>query len=240
MALLDVRIPPWSIDLVYGNTGSGKSYFVGWLIEQAYDQGRRFIIMDTKTRNHLGLVTLPGVRLLKIKSGKRYNWKKLIEFDQVLIVPTRGLLRKIGVKGLVDNYYRPLLDEINRRDYMRIVVLEEAHHYNYSARTPGEEIEFTFREGRDTDKKIYPIAVTQSIADFPKLLFRQAQRHFIFKHYIPNDIIYLNRMIPGFSELNDKLRAHDLIEFNPKAENPEERYRIIKREFVIRRTKHYG
>jgi len=238
VALLDVRIPPWSIDLDYGNTGSGKSYFAGWLIEQAYEQGRRFIILDTKVKNHLGLVTLPGVRLLKIKAGKRYNWRKLVDFDQVLVIPTTGLLRRIGVRGLVENYYRPLLDEVNRHDKDRIILLEEAHHYNYSSRTAGEEIEFLFREGRD--KRLYPIAVTQSIADFPKLLFRQAQRHFIFKHYIPNDIIYLNRMIPGFSELNDKLRAHDLIEFNPKAENPEERYRIIRREFVIRRTKHYG
>ena len=238
MAILDVRIPPWSIDLIYANPGSGKSYFAGWLIEQAYDQGRRFIILDTKVKNHLGLVALPKVRLLKIKLGKSYNWRKLIDFDQILVIPTIGLIRKIGVRGLVTQYYRPLLDELNRRDKDRIILLEEAHHYNYSSRTPGEEIEFLFREGRE--KRLYAIAVTQSISDFPKLLFRQAQRHFIFKHYIPNDIIYLNRMIPGFSELNDKLRAHDLIEFNPKAENPDERYRIIKREFVIRRTRHYG
>ncbi|WP_367884406.1 helicase HerA domain-containing protein [Thermococcus sp. JCM 11816] len=90
MAILDVDIPPWSIDLIYGNTGSGKSFFAGWLIEQAYERGRRFIVLDTKVKNHIGLVTLPGVKLLKVKVGARYNWKKLIDFDQVLVVPTRG------------------------------------------------------------------------------------------------------------------------------------------------------
>ncbi|WP_367884407.1 hypothetical protein [Thermococcus sp. JCM 11816] len=136
--------------------------------------------------------------------------------------------------GLVEQYYKPLLDELFRRDRDRIIVVEEAHRYNPSSRRPGgKELEQLFREGRDG--RLYTVAITQSIADFPKLLFRQAQRHFIFQHYVPNDIIYLNRMIPGFSELNDQLRKHDLVEFVPP-----DKVRVIKRELVIRRTRHYG
>lgn len=233
MALLDVEIPSWSIDLIYGNTKSGKSYFAGWMIEQAYLQNRRFIVLDTKVKNHLGLVQLKGVKLLKIKAGKGYNWKRLLDFEQVLIIPTRGTIQKIGVDGLVEEYYKPLLDEIFRRDKDRIIVVEEAHRYNPSSRTPGKELEQLFREGRDG--KLYTIAITQSIADFPKLLFRQAQRHYVFLHYIPNDKIYLSRMIPGFEELNGQLRKHDLIEYIPP-----DKTRILRRELVIRMTPHMG
>lgn len=232
--MVEVEIPAWSIDLIYGNTGSGKSYFAGWLIEKAYEKGRRFIILDTKVKNHVGLVALKGVKLLKIKPGVRYDFSKVVDYDQLLVIPTKGLINKLGVEGLVENYYKPILDILFRKDKNRIIVVEEAHRYNTSSRTAGKELEQLFREGRDA--KLYTIAVTQSIADFPKLLFRQAQRHFIFKHYIPNDLFYLNKMIPNFEELNSQLRQHDVLEFNPKAMS----YRIIQRELVIRRTKHYG
>lgn len=232
--MVEVEIPAWSIDLIYGNTGSGKSYFAGWLIEKAYEKKRRFIILDTKVKNHVGLVALKGVKLLKIKPGVRYDFSKVVDYDQLLVIPTKGLINKLGVEGLVENYYKPILDILFRKDKNRIIVVEEAHRYNTSSRTAGKELEQLFREGRDA--KLYTIAVTQSIADFPKLLFRQAQRHFIFKHYIPNDLFYLNKMIPNFEELNSKLRQHDVLEFNPKAMS----YRIIQRELVIRRTKHYG
>jgi len=42
-------------------------------------------------------------------------------------------------------------------------------------------------------------------------------------------------MIPNFSELNAQLRPHDLIEFIPPNKT-----RIIKRELVVRRTRHFG
>jgi len=232
--MVEVEIPAWSIDLIYGNTGSGKSYFAGWLIEKAYEKGRRFIILDTKVKNHIGLVALKGVKLLKIKPGVRYDFSKVVDYDQLLIIPTKGLIGKIGVEGLVEDYYKPILDTLFRKDKNRIIVVEEAHRYNPSSRTPGKELEQLFREGRDA--KLYTVAITQSIADFPKLLFRQAQRHFIFKHYIPNDLFYLNKMIPNFEELNSQLRQHDVLEFNPKRMS----YRIIQHELLIRQTKHYG
>ncbi|GAB6102377.1 DUF87 domain-containing protein [Thermococcus atlanticus] len=233
MGILDVDLPPWSIDLIYGNTGSGKSYFAGWLVEQAWEKGRRFIVLDTKVKNHLGLVALRGVKLLKIKPGARYDFSRVVRIDQLVVVPTRGTISRLGVKGLVDRYYKPILDELFRRDKDRIIIVEEAHRYNPSSRTPGEELEQLFREGRDA--RIYTVAITQSIADFPKLLFRQAQRHFIFQHYVPNDIFYLKKMIPGFEEMNARLRRHDLVEFIPPDES-----RIIKRELVLRMTRHYG
>jgi len=232
--MVEVEIPAWSIDLIYGNTGSGKSYFAGWLIEKAYEKGRRFIILDTKVKNHVGLVALKGVKLLKIKQGARYDFSKIIDYDQILVIPTKGLIGRIGVEGLIEDYYKPILNTLFRKDKNRIIVVEEAHRYNPSSRTAGKELEQLFREGRDA--KLYTIAVTQSIADFPKLLFRQAQRHFLFKHYIPNDIHYLSRMIPDFEDLNAKLRQHDILEFNPKRMT----HRIIPHEFIIRQTKHYG
>jgi len=233
VGILDIDIPAWSIDLIYGNTGSGKSHFAGWLVEQAWQKGRRFIVLDTKVKNHLGLVALRGVKLLKIKPGVRYDFSRVAKIDQLVVVPTRGTISRLGVKGLVDRYYKPLLDELFRRDRDRIIVVEEAHRYNPSSRTPGEELEQLFREGRDS--RIYTVAITQSIADFPKLLFRQAQRHFIFQHYVPNDIFYLKKMVPGFEEMNARLRRHDLVEFIPPDES-----RIIKRELVVRMTRHYG
>lgn len=234
MGLVEVEIPAWSIDLIYGNTGSGKSYFAGWLIEQAYEQNRRFVILDTKVKNHVGLVALKGVKLLKIKPRVYYNFSKIINYDQILVIPTKGLISRIGVEGLINDYYKEILNVLFKKDKNRIIVVEEAHRYNPSSRTPGKELEQLFREGRDS--KLYTIAITQSIADFPKLLFRQAQRHFIFKHYIPNDLFYLNKMIPNFEELNKELRQHDVLEFDPKRMS----YRIIKRELILRQTKHYG
>jgi hypothetical protein len=33
--------------------GGGKSYFVGWMAEKLYEARKRFIILDTKTKNHI-------------------------------------------------------------------------------------------------------------------------------------------------------------------------------------------
>lgn len=81
--------------LVAGITGSGKSYFVGWLAEQLYQQDKRWIILDTDTRNHVGLIALRKAKLLKIRPGFSYDFWRLAEIDNpVIVLPTESYLRK--------------------------------------------------------------------------------------------------------------------------------------------------
>ncbi|HID09640.1 TPA: ATP-binding protein [Candidatus Micrarchaeota archaeon] len=220
----------WSIDMFTGNTGSGKSYTIGKAIEDAYDLGLRFTILDTKTKNHIGLAVLKGVKIIKIKPNYRYNLKRFLQYDQLIVIPSL----KMPTERLIEEIYKPLLMYYFDYDSNRILVIEEAHRYNPSSRRAGKELDILHREGRG--KNLYLIESTQRIATYPKDLFQQIQRVYLFRHWMPNDKLYLRQLIPNFDELNDSLRPHDFIEFNTQTGE----YRLIRREYIIRRTKHYG
>ncbi len=215
--------------MVAAPTGGGKSYFVGWMAEKLYEQGRRFIILDTKTRNHIGLVALKKLKLLKIKPNTAYDYWKLINYDQVLCIPTE----RTKTKELI-NHYRAILDTIFAAKKPVTVFVEEAHNYNPNPHVPDELLELIAREGRSS--RINLVFITQRIQDFPKLLWSQCKLTYLFKFMIPQDVKYIARMIPDFEEINRELQKHDCLEYDHESNE----IRIIRAPEVIRKTKHYG
>ncbi|MBO8182038.1 MAG: ATP-binding protein [Archaeoglobus sp.] len=215
--------------MVAAPTGGGKSYFVGWMAEKLYQAGRRFIILDTKTRNHIGLVALKKLKLLKIKPNTAYDYWKLINYDQVLCIPTE----RTKTKELI-NHYRAILDTIFAAKKPVTVFVEEAHNYNPNPHVPDELLELIAREGRSS--RINLVFITQRIQDFPKLLWSQCKLTYLFKFMIPQDVKYIARMIPDFEEINRELQKHDCLEYDHESN----KIRIIRASEVIRKTKHYG
>lgn len=215
--------------LIAAPTGAGKSYFLGWLVEKLYAAGKPFVILDTKTRNHFGLVALKEVKLLKVKSGARYNWSKLLEYPYVLCIPTM----RTKTSDLIEQYAE-LVDTIYTAGNERVVILEEAHLYNKNAYAPSPILELVAREGRG--RKISLWLVTQRIQDFPKLLWSQCYYTYLLKFLIPQDIRYAEALIPNFSEINREMDRFDVLEYNHRSGE----YRIIPGSNVNRVTKHYG
>ncbi|WP_202320197.1 type IV secretory system conjugative DNA transfer family protein [Archaeoglobus neptunius] len=215
--------------MVAAPTGGGKSYFVGWMAEKLYQAGRRFIILDTKTRNHIGLVALKKLKLLKIKPNTQYDYWKLINYDQVLCIPTE----RTKTKELI-NHYRAILDTVFAAKKPITVFVEEAHNYNPNPHVPDELLELIAREGRSS--RINLVFITQRIQDFPKLLWSQCKLTYLFKFMIPQDVKYIARMIPNFEEINRELQKHDCLEYDHESNE----VRIIRASEIIRRTRHYG
>jgi len=215
--------------LVSAPTGAGKSYFVGWMAEKLYEKKRRFIILDTKTKNHIGLVALKKLKLLKIKPNTEYNYWKLANYDHVLCIPTQ----RTTTKGLI-SHYRMILDVLFSARKPITIFIEEAHNYNPNPYIADDILELIAREGRTS--KINLVMITQRIQDFPKLLWSQCKLTYLFKFMIPHDIKYIERMIPDFSKINRELQRHDVLEYDHVLNE----IRIIKAHEIIRRTKHYG
>ena len=215
--------------LIAAPTGAGKSYFLGWLVEKLYAQRKPFVLLDTKTRNHFGLVALKEVKLLRVKGGARYNWERLLEYPYVLCIPTL----KTKTSDLIEQYTE-LVDAIYTAGNERVIILEEAHLYNKNAYAPSPILELVAREGRG--RRISLWLVTQRIQDFPKLLWSQCYYTYLLKFLIPQDIRYAEALIPNFGEINREMDRFDVLEYNHRSGE----YRIIPGSNVNRATKHYG
>jgi len=215
--------------LIAAPTGAGKSYFVGWLAEQLYERGKRWIILDTKTRNHIGLISLKKVKLLKIKPDTAYNFWKLTDYDYILCIPTE----KTKTRELIEQY-RMILDVLFSAKRPITIFVEEAHNYNPNPYVADDLLELIAREGRSY--KINLIFVTQRIQDFPKLLWSQCKFTYLFKFMIPHDVKYIAKMIPDFERINMELQRYDVLEYTHETND----YKIIKSYEIVRKTKHYG
>lgn len=229
VGLVDLDVSQNVHRLIAAPTGAGKSYFLGWLIEKLYAEKKPFIILDTKTRNHIGLIGLKGVKLLKIKPGARYDWAKLLEYPYVLCIPSL----RTKTADLVEQYTE-LIDAVYTAGAERVIVVEEAHNYNKNAYSPSPVLELVAREGRG--RRICLWFVTQRIQDFPKLLWSQCYYTYVLKFLIPQDIRYVEALIPDFNEINRKLNRFDVLEYNHLSGE----HQIIPGSNVNRHTKHYG
>lgn len=229
MVLVDLDISQNVHRLIAAPTGAGKSYFLGWLVEKLYAEKKPFIVLDTKTQNHIGLIGLKGVKLLKIKAGARYNWEKLLEYPHILCIPTL----RTKTADLVEQY-TALIDAVYLEGKERVVIVEEAHNYNKNAYAPSPVLELVAREGRG--RKISLWFVTQRIQDFPKLLWSQCYYTYLLKFLIPQDVRYVEALIPDFNEINRELNRFDVLEYRHLSGE----HQIIPASNVNRATKHYG
>jgi len=225
--------------MIAAPTGGGKSYFVGAMVEQLYAKERPFIIFDTKTDNHIGLVELPGVKLFqvnpaKIRKSDKLDLAALNEYEYILCVPAN---RNINIKDLLD-VYRKIIEYMWLQDGERIFVIEEAHNYNKNSSVPDPLFERIAREGRGYGKLIW--FITQRLQNFNQLLWSQCKYTYLMRFTIPSDIRYCAGMVPNFDYnrgkpgLNAKLEDHDVLVWNGRD------YQIIKAADVTRKTKHRG
>lgn len=212
-------------------TRAGKSFFIGACAEQLYDKEHPFIILDTKTNNHIGLQELPKIKKIQMKPCLKYNWKKLVDYDYLLCVPTL----KTRTADLI-NLYRDMMDSLFMEDGERFFLVEEAHNWNKNASVPDPLLELIAREG--AGRKKYLWFITQRLQNFPQVLWSQCGFTYIFRHNIPTDIRYLEQGIPNFNEINRTLSKHDVLMWDHGSIDGE--HQIIKAAEVTRRTPHRG
>lgn len=215
--------------LIAGPTGSGKSYFVGFLVEKLYSEQKPFIILDTKTKNHIGLVGLKGLKIVKVKPNGVYDWKKLVEYPYLLLIPTI----RTKTDELIEQY-TAVIDAIYTAGRERTIIVEEAHNFNKNAYSPSPVLELVAREGRGRGISLWML--TQRIQDFPKLLWSQCYLTYLLKFLIPQDIKYIEQLIPNFTDVNRKLNKHDVLVYSHTSNE----YQIVSKGDIIRRTTHYG
>jgi len=215
--------------LIAAPTGAGKSYFVGYLVEKLYAAEKPFIILDTKTKNHIGLVGLKGLKIVKVRPGAVYDWKKLSEYPYLLLIPTI----RTKTADLIEQY-TAVIDAIYTTGKERTIIVEEAHNYNKNSYAPSPVLELVAREGRGRGISLW--FVTQRIQDFPKLLWSQCYFTYLLKFLIPQDIRYIEALIPNFSEINRELDRFDVLEYRHISGD----YTIIPHNNIDRKTKHYG
>jgi hypothetical protein len=213
--------------MIAAPTRAGKSYFVGACCEDMHDQEIPFVIMDTKTTNHVGLQELKNVKKVTMKPGLKYDWKKLIDYDYILCVPTL----RTRTADLIE-LYREMLDTLWTEPGERIFVIEEAHNWNKNSSVPDPLLEQIAREGAGQKKYLW--FVTQRLQNFSQLLWAQCGNTYLFHFNIPSDIRYAGQMIPNFEDLNRELELHDVLTWDGRD------YEIIKAERITRRTPHKG
>lgn len=215
-------------NLIAGASGSGKSFAAGAIFEKLYLQKRPFVLFDTKQVNHLGLVELKNVKLLKIFPNKTYDFEKVLKNDYLVCIPDR----KTKLSELLEKYleFLQVIYEVRKPVTLGI---EEAHIY-CRGNFPGEELELLTRDGRGYGQNM--IFITQRIQDFPKLLWSQCRTSYIFKSLIPQDIRYISQLVPEYPSINPTLKDHDFIRYHHNNSS----YELVKGENVYRVTTHYG
>ena len=216
--------------MIAGPTGSGKSFLVGHGAETLYDQKIPFMIFDTKTVNHVGLIELPELKKIRVSPDMEFkNLDKLKEYPYVLFVPAS---RHIPIVRLIAKY-QEILEYLWLEAVPRAYLIEEAHNWNKNASVPNPLLEQIAREGR-TDG-LFLWFITQQLQSFPKILWSQCSYTYLYHFNIPADIKYAGQMVPNFDEINRKeLGLHDVLVWNCHE------HQVIKADLITRRTPHKG
>lgn len=225
--------------MIAAPTGGGKSFFVGMMVEELYRHKKPFIVLDTKTDNHRGLVALHDVKHLNINPKKPLkNLKRLDEYPYILCTPEH---RDIDIEDIL-NMYREIIRYMWRSEQDRVFVIEEAHNYNKNASVPDALFERIAREGRGYGKLAW--FVTQRLQNFSQLLWSQCTYTYLFRFIIPSDIRYCASMVPGFDVRkkeglpgwNSELDDHDVLVWDGRAAE------IYRADSIaaMRKTKHMG
>jgi len=226
--------------LIAAPTGGGKSYLVGGMIERLYEETHPFVILDTKSLNHIGLWAtknkLKKVQLFRIFSDTSHDlqtYGQIIKNNPYLLFIPAG---DIAIETLVEEY-KKILKAIQLYKIPRHVVVEETHHYCKSAQKAIPEIEWIVREGRGY--RIWLWSITQRIQSFPKDIWSNCNWTYLMHMRIPQDIKYITELIPEFPDINNQLQLHDVLQYDQlQKTNPP--YQVIKADEVCRITKHMG
>lgn len=235
--MIDLHLSEPVHRMIAAPTGGGKSYFVGFMVEQLYALERHFIILDTKTENHIGLAALPGVTLFRINPRKPIkNMSVFLNTPYALCIPHS---RDDDITDII-NVYRQIVQYLwLHEDAERIYITEEAHNWNKNASVPDKLFEKIAREGRGYGKYIW--FITQRLQNFSQLLWSQCKYTYIFRHNTPTDLRYISQMIPEFQwrgnkqpGLNDDLNDHDVLVYDGKTSS------IIRANEIRRKTRHLG
>ena len=217
--------------MIAAPTGGGKSYTVGAMVEELYDREIPFILLDTKTTNHVGLITLRDVKLLKISPKLDYSQLgELLKYPYVLCVPAN---KTVSIADII-SIYREIISYIwMHEEGGRIIICEEAHNYNKNASVADPLLEQIAREGRGS--KIFLWFITQRLQNFPPILWSQCLYTYLWHFNIPTDIRYAGQMVPDFDRINrEKLQRHDVLIWDSSEAV------IVKADSIHRRTQHKG
>lgn len=226
--------------LITGATGTGKSYAVGFFVEELHKQRTPYVILDTKSQNHLGLWLgknrLKGLILERIFPNSTATVEQYAEYlkknKYVLFIPAGGTT----IDHLTEEYIK-IMQAVQRLELPRHVIVEETHRYCRSANKAIPELDWIAQEGRGY--KIWLWSITQRIQKFPKDLWSNCAWTYAFHMRIPHDIRYFADILPEFEELNTQLEKYDILQYSHLQEiNPP--YRIIKAGEIKRKTTHLG
>lgn len=212
-------------------TGAGKSYFVGACVEELYNKKMPFILMDTKTRNHIGLIELPEVKRLPINPKIDYDkvLPYLLDYPYIIGIPDN---KTIPINQIID-IYRDITRYLWLNDTDRIFIAEEAHNWNKNAAVPDPLFEQIAREGRSSNMFMW--FITQRLQNFSQLLWSQCSYTYLWHFNIPTDIRYANQIVPNFDDINrEELLTHDVLTWD------NHKYSIIKADEIRRKTRHRG
>lgn len=213
-------------------TGGGKSYFVGKCVEDLYAEKIPFILFDTKTENHNGLIELPEVKRLPIHPRVDYDKiiPYLLDYPYILCIPAS---KSIPINEIVEIYTKIMSYFWLHEKGGRVLIAEEAHNWNKNSAVPNPLFEQIAREGRSS--KMFIWFITQRLQNFPLLLWSQCAYTYLWHFNIPPDIRYAGHMVPDFETINrEELQTHDVLVWD----NHE--YEIIKADQIKRRTTHRG
>lgn len=205
--------------------------FVGAAVEQLYDTGIRFILLDTKTENHSGLIELTNVKRLPI--SPRVNYEKvlphLLEYDYIVCIPAN---KTVPIKKIIA-IYQEIVNYLWLHDTNRVIIVEESHNWNENASKPNPLLEQIAREGRSS--KMFVWFITQRLQNFPQILWSQCSHTYLWHFNIPTDIRYGSNIVPDFDSINrDELLLYHVLEWD------NHNYRIIPPNEIKRKTPHRG
>jgi DNA helicase HerA-like ATPase len=241
MTFADIVAPSLSGHvLVAAPTGGGKSYLVGALIEQLDHAKKPYVILDTKSQNHIGLWVGKN-RLKKLNLFRCFpdtdltvdEYKKMLRDNpRLLCIPTTDTT----TDHLIEEY-KKILKAVQNLKLPRHVIVEETHNYCKSSQKALPEIEWIVREGRGY--MIWLWSITQRIQSFPKDVWANGMWTYIMHMRIRHDVEYFDDALPDgedFRIVNEELKLHDVLQLDQISG----KYQIIKAADITRKTQHLG
>lgn len=170
------------IVLVSGKSGSGKSYFAGWLASKFKERGKALVIWDKKNEYRglaSSLLVLNQAAFAKVRQAKHEFFLRLLAaHPSVLIVP----------QGLTLDEMLEAFDDLAHAVFERgqtVLLVEEAHVVAPQGQTP-RYAQILVTDARTNVNDL--IMVTQRVQNLDTTMASQANIRVAFKMTDPNDL----------------------------------------------------